>query len=51
MTNTTAAKWTQLNAGSTEGMTLGAANTTTYYYANSNLSFTNSSVGGSGLTI
>ena len=51
MTNTTAASWTQLNAGSTTGMTLGAANTTTYYYANSNLSFTNSSVGGSGLTI
>ena len=51
MTNTTAANWTQLNAGSTTGMTLGAANTTTYYYANSNLSFTNSSVGGSGLTI
>ena len=51
MTNTTAANWTQLNAGSSEGMTLGAANTTTYYYANSNLSFTNSSVGGSGLTI
>ncbi len=51
MTYTTAANWTQLNAGSTTGMTLGAANTTTYYYANSSLSFTNSSVGGSGLTI
>ena len=51
MTYTTAEKWTQLNAGSTTGKTLGAANTTTYYYANSNLSFTNSTAGGSGLTI
>ena len=51
MTNTTAADWTPLNAGSTTGRTLGASGTTTYLYANGNLSFTNSTAGGSGLTI
>ena len=51
MTNTTAANWTQLSAGSTTGRTLGAAGTTTYYYADTDLSFTNSMAGGSGLTI
>ena len=51
MTNTTAANWTQLSAGSTTGKTLGTANATTYYYADANLSFTNSMAGGSGLTI
>jgi len=51
MTNTTSANWTALDAGSTTGQTLGSAGTTTYYYADANLSFTNSSVGGSGLTI
>ena len=50
-TQTTSANWTALNAGSTTGQTLGSAGTTTYYYVNSNLTFTNSSVGGSGLTI
>ena len=51
MTNTTSANWTKLNAGSSTGKTLGAAGTTTYYYANSDLTFTNSTAGGSGLTI
>ena len=51
MTNTTAANWTKLSAGSTTGKTLGTANATTYYYADANLSFTNSMAGGSGLTI
>jgi len=50
MTQTTSADWTAL-AGSTTGQTLGSAGNTTYYYANSNLSFTNSNAGGSGLTI
>ena len=51
MTNTTSSNWTALDAGSTTGQTLGSAGTTTYYYVNSNLTFTNSSVGGSALTI
>jgi hypothetical protein len=51
MTNTTEANWTQLNAGSTTGQTLGTAGTTTYYYADTNLTFSNSTAGGSGLTI
>ena len=51
MTNTTAANWTQLSAGSTTGKTLGTANATTYYYADANLTFSNSTAGGSGLTI
>ena len=50
-TQTTAANWTALDAGSTTGKTLGSANATTYYYATGDLSFTNSTVGGSGLTI
>ena len=51
MTNTTTSDWAQLSGGSTTGRTLGAAGTTTYYYANSDLTFTNSTEGGSGLTI
>ena len=51
MTNTTSADWTQLNAGSTTGQAIGAAGTTTYYYADTNLTFSNSTVSGSGLTI
>ena len=43
--------WTALNAGSSTGYTIGTAGTTTYYYATGNLSFTNSTAGGSGLTI
>ncbi|MBQ2137467.1 MAG: hypothetical protein II430_05965, partial [Selenomonas sp.] len=50
-TQTTSSNWTALDAGSTTGQTLGSAGTTTYHYVNSNLTFTNSSVGGSGLTI
>ena len=49
-TQTTAANWTALEA-STTGRTLGSADATTYYYASGNLSFTNSTAGGSGLTI
>ena len=51
LTQTTSANWTALNAGSSTGYTIGTAGTTTYYYATGNLSFTNSTVGGSGLTI
>ena len=51
MTNTTSANWTKLNAGSSTGKTIGTAGTTTYYYADASLSFTNSTAGGSGLTI
>ena len=51
MTNTTAANWTKLSAGSTTGKTLGTQGSTTYYYADANLTFSNSTVSGSGLTI
>ena len=51
LTQTTSANWTALSAGSTTGWTIGSAGNTTYYYATGNLSFTNSTVGGSGLTI
>ena len=50
-TQTTSGNWTAINAGSTTGQTLGSAGNTSYYYVNSNLSFTNSTAGGSGLTI
>jgi len=50
-TQTTAANWTALDAGSTTGQVLGTAGSTTYYYATGNLNFTNSNAGGSGLTI
>ena len=50
-TQTTETNWTALDAGSTTGKTLGSANATTYYYATGNLSFTNTTAGGSGLTI
>ncbi len=51
LTQTTSANWTPINAGSTDGYVLGTSGTTTYYYTNSNFSFTNSNAGGSGLTI
>jgi len=51
LTQTTSANWAALGSGSTTGKTLGSAGATTYYYATSDLSFTNSTVGGSGLTI
>ena len=51
MTQTKQSDWTALSAGSTTGRTLGSAGNTTYYYVTSNLSFTNSTAGGSGITI
>ena len=51
MTNTTSANWTALTEGSTTGKTLGTAGATTYYYADASLTFSNSTAGGSGLTI
>ena len=51
MTNTTEANWTALTEGFTTGKTLGTAGTTTYYYADASLTFSNSTAGGSGLTI
>ena len=51
LTQTTSGDWTAINSGSTSGHTLGSTGNTTYYYVNSNLSFTNSNVGGSGLKI
>ena len=51
LTQITAADWTALDAGSSTGKTLGTAGKTTYYYATGDLSFTNTAVGGSGLTI
>ena len=51
ITGTTSADWTALFEGSTTGKAIGTANTTTYYYADENLTFSNSTTGGSGLTI
>ena len=51
LTQTTSANWAALGSGSTTGWTIGSAGNTTYYYASDNLSFTNSTAGGSGLTI
>ena len=48
---TSSAAWTALTEGSTTGMTLGAADATTYYYMTENLTFSNNTAGGSGLTI
>ena len=48
---TSSAAWTALTEGSTIGMTLGAADATTYYYMTENLTFSNNTAGGSGLTI
>ncbi len=48
---TSSAAWTVLTEGSTTGMTLGAADATTYYYMTENLTFSNNTAGGSGLTI
>ena len=53
-TQTKQSDWTALGAGSTTGRTLGSANAMTYYYATyatGDLCFTNSTAGGSGLTI
>ena len=46
MTNTPSSNWTALNDGSTTRLTIGSAGHTTYYYANSSSSFTNTTVGG-----
>ena len=48
---TSSAAWTAMTEGSTTGMTLGAADATTYYYMTENLTFSNNTAGGSGLTI
>ena len=48
---TSSAAWTALTEGSTTGMTLGAADATTHYYMTENLTFSNNTAGGSGLTI
>lgn len=48
---TSSAAWTALTEGSTTGMALGAADATTYYYMTENLTFSNNTAGGSGLTI
>ena len=51
MTNTTEANWTALTEGSTTGKTIGTAGATTYLHVTGNLTFSNSTLGGSGLTI
>lgn len=51
MTNTTSANWTPINEGALHGYTLGSTDSTTYYYANSNLNFYSIDAGVSGLTI
>ena len=48
---TTSDTWTALSEGSTTGKTLGASGTTTYYHLTKSLNFTNTTAGGSGLTI
>ena len=48
---TTSDTWTALSEGSTTGMTLGGSGTTSYYRLTKSLSFTNTTAGGSGLTI
>ena len=50
-TQTNKSQWTALPLGARKGATIGAAGTTTYYYATGDGSFTNSNAGGSGLTI
>ena len=51
MTNTTSANWTALPEGTTAGATIGTAGTTTYYYASKHILYSNSTPGGSALTI
>lgn len=43
--------WTALSEGSTTGKTLGGSGTTSYYRLTKSLNFTNTTAGGSGLTI
>ena len=48
---TTSDTWTALSEGSTTGKTLGGSGTTSYYRLTKSLNFTNTTAGGSGLTI
>ena len=48
---TTSDTWTALSEGSTTGKTLGGSETTSYYRLTKSLNFTNTTAGGSGLTI
>ena len=50
-TQTNKSQWTALPFGARKGATIGAAGTTTYYFATGDGSFTNSNAGGSGMTI
>ena len=50
-TQTNKSQWIALPFGARKGATIGAAGTTTYYFATCDGSFTNSNAGGSGLTI
>ena len=50
-TQTNKSQWTALPFGARKGATIGAAGTTTYYFATCDGSFTNSNAGGSGMTI
>ncbi|MBQ8154328.1 MAG: hypothetical protein IJ069_11785 [Prevotella sp.] len=48
---TTSDTWTALSEGSTTGMTLGGSGTISYYRLTKSLNFSNTTAGGSGLTI
>ena len=48
---TNSVTWTALTEGSTTGKTLGGSGTTSYYRLTKSLNFTNTTAGGSGLTI
>jgi len=50
-TQTTSASWEALTGGSTTGKVLGASGVTSYYYVKESQNFTNTTPGGSGLTI
>ena len=43
--------WTAITSGSTTGKVLGSANSTSYYYVKDTYTFSNTTAGGSGLTI
>ena len=51
LTNTTHTDWQQLSESSNSGKTIGTPGTTTYYYVFGSPTFSNSTAGGSGLTI
>ena len=48
---TSTSSWTAITSGSTTGLTLGSANSTSYYYVKDTYTFSNTTAGGSGLTI